>query len=97
MAACMKNLLDWLQERIGTQEQLTHLLYRRLPEGTTWWHTLGSATLLLILVQTVTGFFLAFYYVPSPDHAYESLKFIEDESHLEPSCGGSTIGERVSP
>jgi ubiquinol-cytochrome c reductase cytochrome b subunit len=79
MAACMKNLLDWLQERIGTQEQLTHLLYRRLPEGTTWWHTLGSATLLLILVQTVTGFFLAFYYVPSPDHAYESLKYIEDE------------------
>jgi ubiquinol-cytochrome c reductase cytochrome b subunit len=79
MAAYLKSLLDWLQERIGTREQLTRLLYRRLPEGTTWWHTLGSVTLLLLLVQTITGFFLAFYYVPSPNHAYDSLSYIQNE------------------
>lgn len=75
----MSRLLDWFQERLGTREQLTRFLYRRLPEGTTWSHTLGSATLVLILLQTVTGFFLAFYYVPSPEHAYDSLVYIERE------------------
>ena len=72
-------LLDWLQERLGTREQLTRFLYRRLPEGTTWWHALGSAAFFLILVQTLTGFFLAFYYVPSPEHAYDSLTYIQRE------------------
>ncbi len=79
MAAYMSRVLEWLQERLGTREQLFKFLYRRLPEGTTWWHTLGSATLFLILVQTLTGFFLAFYYVPSPEHAYDSLIYIQEE------------------
>ena len=79
MASRLSGTLDWFQERLGTREQLTKFLYRRLPEGTTWWHTLGSAALFLILVQTLTGFFLAFYYVPSPEHAYDSLTYIQKE------------------
>ncbi len=88
MASRVRQLLDWLQERLGTQEQLTRFLYRRLPEGTTWWHTLGSAALFLILVQTLTGFFLAFYYVPSPEHAYDSLIYIEKEIPFGPFVRG---------
>ncbi|MFQ5846543.1 MAG: cytochrome b N-terminal domain-containing protein [Candidatus Methylomirabilales bacterium] len=79
MASRMRRLLDWLQERLGTREQATKFLYRRLPVGTTWWHTLGSAALFLIFLQTITGFFLAFYYVPSPEHAYDSLIYIQNE------------------
>src|SRR3972149_375280 len=75
----MSGPLEWLQERLGTREQLTKFLYRRLPVGTNWWHTLGSAALFLIVVQTVTGFFLAFYYVPSPEHAYDSVTYIQKE------------------
>ena len=75
----MSGPLEWLQERLGTREQLTKFLYRRLPVGTNWWHTLGSAALFLIVVQTVTGFFLAFYYVPSPEHAYDSVTYIQRE------------------
>jgi len=79
VASRIGQVLEWFQERLGTREQLSKFLYRRLPEGTTWWHTLGSATLFLIIVQTVTGFFLAFYYVPSPEHAYDSLIYIQGE------------------
>ncbi|MBI2217682.1 MAG: cytochrome b N-terminal domain-containing protein [Candidatus Rokubacteria bacterium] len=79
MAPRLTAVLDWLQERLGTREQFTRFLDRRLPVGTTWWHTLGSAALFLILLQTVTGFFLAFYYVPSPEHAYDSLTYIQNE------------------
>lgn len=79
MGPHLKNVLDWFQERLGTREQLTKFLFRRLPEGTGWLHTLGSAALFLILVQTLTGFFLAFYYVPSPEHAHDSLLYTQDE------------------
>ena len=77
MAPRLTPVLEWLQERLGTREQFTRFLYRRLPVGTTWWHTLGSAALFLILLQTLTGFFLAFYYVPSPEHAWDSLTYIQ--------------------
>ena len=79
MAPRLTPVLEWLQERLGTREQFTRFLYRRLPVGTTWWHTLGSAALFLILLQTLTGYFLAFYYVPSPEHAYDSLTYIQTE------------------
>jgi len=79
MAPRLTPVLEWLQERLGTREQFTRFLYRRLPVGTTWWHTLGSAALFLILLQTLTGYFLAFYYVPSPEHAHDSLTYIQQE------------------
>ncbi len=79
MAPRLTAVLEWLQERLGTREQFIRLLYRRLPVGTTWWHTLGSAALFLILLQTLTGYFLAFYYVPSPEHAHDSLTYIQTE------------------
>jgi hypothetical protein len=45
-----------------------------------WWlHTCGIATLFLIVVQTVTGIFLAFYYVPSPEHAHQSVSQITSQ------------------
>ena len=41
-----------------------------------WWFTLGSASLFLFVMQGVTGIFLTVYYVPSPDHAYDSIQYI---------------------
>jgi len=66
----------WLDERLGTRRIVAALLYRRLPKAVGWPHTLGSATLFLLLVQIVTGIFLAFYYVPSVEHAYGSVEYI---------------------
>jgi ubiquinol-cytochrome c reductase cytochrome b subunit len=48
-----------------------------VPARLTWWHTLGSATLTAFAVQLVTGIVLATYYSPSPDHAYESIRYID--------------------
>ncbi|MCK5429055.1 MAG: cytochrome b N-terminal domain-containing protein, partial [Anaerolineales bacterium] len=41
-----------------------------------WFYTLGSATLCVALIQGVTGILLTIYYVPTPDHAYNSVLFI---------------------
>src|SRR6185295_12869927 len=47
-----------------------------VPAGTGWLFTLGSVLLGLITIQLLTGAFLTLYYAPTPDHAYESVRFI---------------------
>src|SRR6266508_3993515 len=37
----------------------------------------GSVVFMLLVVQFLTGVALAFYYVPSIDHAHTSVSFIE--------------------
>jgi ubiquinol-cytochrome c reductase cytochrome b subunit len=68
---------DWLDARTGYRAALEHLLDEPLPRGTGWWFVTGSIVLFLLVVQLLTGFVLAFFYVPSPDYAYDSIRFIE--------------------
>ena len=66
---------DWLNERLGLDTIYSTVLDRKVPK-VNWWFTLGSASLFLFTLQAVTGIFLTVYYVPSPDHAYDSIQFI---------------------
>ena len=68
-------VLDWLDERMGLTTVYNTVLDRKVPK-VNWWYTLGSATLFLFVVQAITGIFLTVYYVPSPDHAYDSIQYI---------------------
>ncbi len=42
-----------------------------------WMQTVSGVVLMLVLLQLATGLLLAFYYVPSADHAYTTVSFIE--------------------
>ena len=44
---------------------LRWMMFRKVPKGTNWFYTLGSATMFAFLSQAVTGVFLAMYYDPS--------------------------------
>jgi quinol-cytochrome oxidoreductase complex cytochrome b subunit len=66
---------SWLDERLGLTPIYNTIFDRKVPK-VNWWFTLGSASLFLFVLQAVTGIFLAVYYVPSPDHAYESIEYI---------------------
>jgi quinol-cytochrome oxidoreductase complex cytochrome b subunit len=68
-------LADWLDERIGWREVWRAIFLRNVPK-VNWFYTLGSATLFLALNQAITGILLTVYYVPTPDHAYDSVQFI---------------------
>lgn len=68
-------LIDWLDERLGLQGIYSTVLDRKVPK-VNWWFTLGSASLFLFAMQGLTGIFLTVYYVPSPDHAYDSIQYI---------------------
>ena len=43
-------------------------------------------------LQAVTGAFLAFYYSPSPNHAYDAVNYISKEVAFGGLCVGCTIG-----
>jgi menaquinol-cytochrome c reductase cytochrome b subunit len=74
--------LDWLEERSGIVGGVKYFLFRNVPRDSSWWHTLGSATLTAFLVQAGTGVILAFYYKPHPDTAYESIQHITNDLTL---------------
>ena len=75
-------VVGWLDERTGAGPFLRGFLYRKVPYGTNWFYTLGSATMFAFLSQAVTGVFLAMYYRPSTTQAYESIQHIQNDVFL---------------
>lgn len=71
----LQKTFDWLDERLGLKTVYNTVLDRKVPK-VNWWFTLGSASLFLFLLQGITGIMLTVYYVPSPDHAYDSIQYI---------------------
>jgi quinol-cytochrome oxidoreductase complex cytochrome b subunit len=67
----------WINERLGVGSLIRGFLDRPIPANVGWWNTLGSATLFLIIVQIATGIGLTLYYVPTADHAYDSILHID--------------------
>ena len=75
----MKKILDWLDERTGWKKVKEVIFDRHIPKGVDWRYTLGSVTLFFFILQVTTGILLAMHYSPSPDHAYDSVKYISGE------------------
>lgn len=72
-------IYDWLDSRLNLKPVERTLLEEPIPGGASWIYVFGSVTLFLFLLQAITGMFLAVYYAPTPDHAYDSIRFIETE------------------
>ena len=66
---------NWIDERLGLKTIYDTVLDRKVPK-VNWWFTLGSASLFPVLLQGITGIMLTICYVPSPDHAYDSIQYI---------------------
>jgi len=73
---------NWLGERLPVSgEQFRELTNEPVPYHLKrWWFALGGTPAYLFVVQIVTGILLAFYYQPSPETAYESVRYITEEA-----------------
>lgn len=71
----------WLDERTSWQKVWETIFLRKIPK-VNWFYTLGSASLFIALNQAITGILLTIYYVPTPDHAYDSVQFISTQVPL---------------
>lgn len=71
---------DWFDERYEISEGLTKVLNKPVPKfAMRWWYCLGGITAFLFVTQAITGTLLAFYYKPTPEAAFSSLQFIENQ------------------
>jgi len=69
---------NWIDERMGFRIVWDAIFLRKIPK-VNWFYTLGSASLFVAMNQAITGILLTIYYVPTPDHAYDSVQFITTE------------------
>jgi quinol-cytochrome oxidoreductase complex cytochrome b subunit len=68
----------WLDERLGWRKVWEAIFLRKVPK-VNWLYTLGSATLFVAVNQIVTGILLTMYYVPTPDQAYATVRYISTQ------------------
>ena len=73
-------IVSWLDERLGVRAIGRALFARKIPAGTGWIYTLGSITFFLFVLQLATGTLLATSYAPTPDHAFDSVRYITEEA-----------------
>lgn len=71
-----------LCKTLGWDKYIKPFLYKELPPTTGWSAILGTLCALTFIIMVVTGMVLAFYYVPDPDKAWASVKYINDEIAL---------------
>jgi quinol-cytochrome oxidoreductase complex cytochrome b subunit len=71
----------WLNERTSWRQVWEAIFLRKIPK-VNWFFTLGSATLFIAVNQAITGILLTLYYVPTPDHAYDSVQYITTQVPL---------------
>ncbi len=75
----LSKLSDWIEKRWPLQTFWKTATEEDIPGGSSYAYTMGSATLFLFLLQIVTGIWQLFYYVPTTDHAYQSLSYLRLE------------------
>jgi hypothetical protein len=71
---------DWLDARYQVKEPMIKVLKKPVPLfATKWYYCLGGITFALFAIQGITGIMLAAYYQPTPEGAYASIQYIENE------------------
>jgi len=71
--------LEWVEERLGLRPVASRVLDHDVPQHITWWHCFGGLTFFTFIIMVATGIIMAFFYVPSPDHAHDSVAYLQNE------------------
>jgi len=69
--------LEWVEERLGLRPVAQRVMDHPVPRHITWLHCFGGLTFFTFIIQTVTGIIMAFFYVPTPDHAHASVLWFQ--------------------
>jgi ubiquinol-cytochrome c reductase cytochrome b subunit len=78
-----KHLYDWVERRVQLEGPVKEAALHPVPKSTaSWWYVFGSASLVLLILQVVTGIMLALVYEPSAAHAWNSLELLNHELPL---------------
>jgi ubiquinol-cytochrome c reductase cytochrome b subunit len=81
-----KTALDvygWVERRVQVEAFVKDSALHPVPKNTaSWWYVFGSAATALLVLQILTGIFLALVYTPSAGQAWQSLNFLNNNLTL---------------
>lgn len=75
----MKWLWKWFTDRWPYYQLRDLLLKEDIPGGASFAYSLGASLITILILQAATGVLQLMYYVPSADHAYESVSYLRTE------------------
>ena len=70
-------LMTWVDNRFpATKMYKEHMSEYYAPKNFNWWYIFGSLSLLVLVIQIVTGIFLTMHYKPDAGVAFASVEYI---------------------
>jgi len=73
----MGKLIGWIDDRFPlTKMWNEHLAEYYAPKNFNFWYFFGSLALMVLVIQIVSGIFLAMHYKPDADLAFSSVEYI---------------------
>jgi ubiquinol-cytochrome c reductase cytochrome b subunit len=77
MIDLLKSVGRWLDARLQVGSTIAEVAEHPVPRSSaSWWYIFGSATLVVFILQVVTGICLATVYTPAADRAWDSLIYL---------------------
>jgi ubiquinol-cytochrome c reductase cytochrome b subunit len=74
---------QWFDRRLQLAAPVREIAEHPVPRSTaSWWYVFGSAALVVLILQVVTGILLALCYVPSAAEAWNSLQTLNHDVAL---------------
>jgi ubiquinol-cytochrome c reductase cytochrome b subunit len=71
---------EWFDRRLQLAAPVREIAEHPVPRSTaSWWYVFGSAALVVLVLQVVTGILLALCYVPSAAEAWNSLQMLNHD------------------
>lgn len=71
-----------LDRRLEIREAVRQQLRKPVPKHQNWMGCFGGLSFFLFMIQAVSGILLTFYYRPTMEGAYESVRFISNNVNL---------------
>src|SRR5258708_6549638 len=79
----LKSIGAWIDERVQLGSTMAEVAEHPVPRSSaSWWYVFGSATLVVFILQVVTGICLATVYTPAADRAWDSLIYLNYQQPL---------------
>jgi ubiquinol-cytochrome c reductase cytochrome b subunit len=76
-ASAARKLMTWVDNRFpATKLYKEHLSEYYAPKNFNFWYFFGSLAMLVLVIQIVTGIFLAMHYKPDAALAFASVEYI---------------------
>ena len=72
----ISKFINWFTYRWPFKPVIKWSLEEEIPGGDSYWYGFGATLLFVFVIQVVTGIWQLFYYVPTTNHAYQSVSYL---------------------